>query len=325
MQATSRPFEGPQDFAIMARVISESWQASAPIVSCTVGDIEWWRIDDAEQVLDGKVRIWEVGERAVGWEWLDPPYAGDWHLQPGIELVQFLDPFLDRIEASAAAAPAPGSATPEVQTPPVRLATRAWAMDADNEAIAVLALRGYQPDGMARSHWVRALPAIGGVPVPEPPLPSGYQHASVRWPEDLAARVEVHRAAFAPSTMTLEQYLRLAKLPHYDPERDRVIVAPDGTFAAFANAWWDPDGLVGELEPVGAHPDHRRLGLARAACLKAIAVLEELGARYVVINTGRTNLAAEGLYESLGCVRVTTSRRYARPLDAGARRYNPAR
>jgi ribosomal protein S18 acetylase RimI-like enzyme len=315
MSATSRPFERPSDFGLMQRVISESWRLAAPLVSCTVADIEWWTINDPDQTLSGNVRLWELDRRAVGWEWLDPPYAGDWHLQPGMDPAPFLDPFLDRIEAAARAA-APGSdATADAPADPALRSTRAWAMDADPAAIAVLTRRGYVPDGLALSHWIRTLRIVGGDPVPEPSLPPGYRQASVRWPTDLDRRVEVHRAAFAPSKMTRARYEGLISLPHYSPDRDRVIEAPDGTFVSFANAWWDPDGTVGELEPVGTHPDRRRLGLARAVCLRAIATLETAGARYVVINTGRTNLAAEGLYESLGCVRVTTSRRYARPLD----------
>jgi ribosomal protein S18 acetylase RimI-like enzyme len=321
MPATSRPLEGPDDFALMGRIITESWRLAGPLVSCTVGDIEWWTINDPDQVV-GFIRIWELDGRPVGWEWLDPPYAGDWHLQPGLDRAPFLDPFLDRIEANAAAAP-PAPATPAAAPPvadapaaePVVPASRTWAMDADPGAIAVLERRGYALDGLALSHWVRTLPVAGGAGLPDPPLPPGYRHASVDWPEDLERRVEVHRAAFAPSRMTTLKYGAIQALPHYAPERDRVIVAPDGSLAAFANAWWDPEALVGELEPVGTHPDHRRLGLARAACFRAIASLEALGARHVVINTGRANLAAEALYEGLGCVRVTTSRRYARPLD----------
>lgn len=315
MGATSRPFEGPSDFELMARVISESWRIAAPVVSCTVGDIEWWTINDPDQALPGWVRIWELDGRAVGWEWLDPPYAGDWHLQPGIERGPFLEPFLDRIEAAASTAASEADGPSGVGTAgSVTRATRAWAMDADADAISILTRRGYEPDGLALSHWVRTLPVAGGAPVPEPLLPPGYRHESVRWPADIDRRVEVHRAAFAPSKMTREKYDGLSRLAHYNPERDRVIEAPDGAFAAFANAWWDPAGAVGELEPVGTHPDHRRRGLGRAVCLRAIASLEAAGARHVVIKTGQANLAAEGLYESLGCVRVTSTRRYARPL-----------
>lgn len=307
MIASSRPFEGPADFARMQRVVSESWQQARSRSNCTVGDIEWWTVNDPDQPLAGQVRLWFLDGDAVGWEWPDPPLAGDWHLRPGLDRTPFLEPLLDRLEAVARATRA--------ADPAVAL-TRTWAMDSDADAIAVLTRRGYVPDGMALSHWLRTLPVDDGAPVPDPPLPAGYRHASVRWPADLEARVEVHRAAFAPSKMTLEKYRLLDALPHYDARRDRVIVAPDGTFAAFANAWWDPDALVGELEPVGTHPDHRRLGLARAVCLAAIRDLDALGAREVVINTGRANAAAEALYEGLGCTRVTTSRRYSRPLPA---------
>jgi mycothiol synthase len=305
MSYSTRPFEGPDDFVTMGRILSESWRLARPLVSHTVADLEWWTVNDPDMALIGQARIWLWDDEPVGWEWLDPPATGDWHLRPGLDPAPYLEPMLDRIEATARAAR---------ESDPAVAATTAWSMDADPAAIAVLAGRGYVADGLALSHWVRTLPIAGGPPVLDPPLPPRYRHASVRWPEDLPERVEVHRAAFAPSKMTLEKYNLLSALPHYAPERDRVVVAPDGTFAAFANGWFDPDGLVGELEPVGTHPDHRRKGLARAACLAAIRELERAGAREVVINTGRSNLAAEALYERLGCVRVTTSRRYARPL-----------
>jgi mycothiol synthase len=290
----------------MEQVVSESWRRGRPIVSHTVGDLEWWTVNDPDLALVGMARLWLLDGEVVGWEWLEPPASGEWHLQPGIDPAPFLGPMLDRLEAMAGLAR---------RTDPGATA-RTWAMDADPAAIRALAARGYVDDGTALSHWVRTLAVAGGPPVPLPPLPPGYRYASVRWPEDVARRVDVHRAAFAPSKMTIEKYGLLPARSHYSPQRDRVVVAPDGTFAAFANGWFDPMGLVGELEPVGAHPDHRRKGLARAACFAAIRELELAGAREVVINTGRANQPAEALYESLGCVRVTTSRRYARPLPA---------
>ena len=287
----------------MGRIVTRSWLQAPPIVSCTVGDLEWWRVNDPAQPLEGNAEIWELAGIAVGWGWLDPPYSGDWHLAPGLDPGPFLDPFLDRIEAAARDVAPSDPARP----------TTAQALDTDLAAIEVLTRRGYVADGLAISHWVRAMPAAGGEPIAAALLPDGYRHAAVRWPSDLERRVAAHRAAFAPSEMTLEQYSRMEAFPHYAPERDRVVIAPDGSVAAFTTAWWDPVAHVGELEPVGTHPDHRRRGLARAVCLAALSQLARLGARYVVINTSRSNVAAEGLYEGLGCERVTTRRRYARP------------
>ena len=118
--------------------------------------------------------------------------------------------------------------------------------------------------------------------------------------------------------MTVEKYRTLAAARHYAPERDWVVEAPDGTFAAFANAWWDPVGRIGELEPVGTRADHRRLGLGHAVCLAAIASLDALGAPEVLIFSDTANAASEGLYASLGARAVTHSRRWTRPLGDAA-------
>jgi len=310
MPATLRPYRGAADLSEMQRIVTDSWLRAGPLVSCTVADLEWWQVNDPDQPLEDNAAIWELDGRSVGWEWLDPPFAGDWHLAPGVPAAPFLDPLLDRIEAAARAAPT--NSAGDDGNPPM---TRVWALETDAPAVEVFERRGYAPDGLAISHWVRVLPNAGGEPLAGSALPPGYRHASVHWPDDVDRRVEAHRAAFAPSRMTRERYSLMRRQPNYAPDRDRLVVAADGVVAAFATAWWDPVARVGELEPVGTHPDHRRRGLARAACLRALQILDELGARHVVINTGRSNLAAEALYEGLGCALVATRRRYARPLD----------
>jgi mycothiol synthase len=313
------PYRGPDDFATMARVITESWRASGPLAGVTVGDIEWWTVNDPDQALEGNAEVWLLDGEPVGWAWPDPPSSGEWHLRPGVPRAPFLAPLLDRLEAAVTAAAAAGAAGPVISlagklVQAVPTATTTWAMDTDGDAIDLLAGRGYEADGMALSHWYRRLPRGGGAPIPDVALPAGYRHASVRWPDDIGARVEVHRSAFAPSRMTVEKYRRLEGLPHYAPERDRVVVAPDGSFAAFANAWYDPVARIGELEPVGTHADHRRLGLGHAVCFEALRALDAAGAEACTIFSHQANTASEALYASLGCERVTTSRRYARPL-----------
>lgn len=313
-----RPYHGPDDFDLMLRILSESWRRAGSRSNATVGDLEWWTADDAELPSEGLAWLWLADETPVGWAWLEPPNSVDWHLRPGLERAPFLDAMLDSLEAtarsarSARAAEQDGAGFPANE--PVGT-TLAWAMDDDSDAIQVLARRGYLSTETTRVHWIRTLPAAGGAAVEPGALPPGYRHGHTHWPDDLAARVEVHRSAFVQSTMTVERYRRLSSLPHYAAERDRVIVASDGTLAAFANAWYDSVALVGELEPVGTHQDHRRLGLARAVCLEAIRRLAAAGAREVLIFTGGSNIAANRLYESLGCIRAMTSRQYARPID----------
>jgi ribosomal protein S18 acetylase RimI-like enzyme len=108
----------------------------------------------------------------------------------------------------------------------------------------------------------------------------------------------------------------------YRPELDQVAVAPDGSFAAFCLCWLDEGNRVGDLEPVGTHPDHRRLGLARAVCLAGLRSLRDAGADtalvYSVGGSGATRL-----YESVGFAsrsRHLAFRKPARELAGNVRR-----
>lgn len=150
-----------------------------------------------------------------------------------------------------------------------------------------------------------------------PALPAGYRIRPLAGRDDIPARVDVHRAAFPPSRLTIEKYERLFTLPHYRPEDDLVVEAPDGTFAAFALAWWDPDGRVGEFEPVGTHPEHQRRGLSRALLTFGLRRYAERGASVVQVYSDATNPASEGLYEAVGFRRRAFHRRYERPGGPG--------
>jgi GNAT superfamily N-acetyltransferase len=126
---------------------------------------------------------------------------------------------------------------------------------------------------------------------------------SVR-PDEVAARVEAHRAAWRPpdmpwptarlaeidpaatSSFTEEKYARCRATWLYDAELDLVAVAPDGSFAANCLAWLDPSTGVAEIEPLGVHPAHRRRGLAGALCQEVARRVTDRGGREVFINTG---------------------------------------
>jgi len=117
---------------------------------------------------------------------------------------------------------------------------------------------------------------------------------------DLAARVAVHRSAFHPSRVTETSYAAVMAAPLYRPELDIVAVAPDGSFAAFALGWLDPAIAAVELEPVGAHVEHRNRGYARAACAEVLRRARAAGAREAVVWSVVGNEPADRLYRSLG-------------------------
>jgi ribosomal protein S18 acetylase RimI-like enzyme len=113
-------------------------------------------------------------------------------------------------------------------------------------------------------------------------LPEGYSVKSID-ADCVDARVDVHRAAWEPSLVTREVYERVMVTWPYREVFDIVAVAPNGTFAACCIGWLDPTTRVAEIEPVGTHPDHRRLGLAQAVCAEAIERLSVAGCEEVVI------------------------------------------
>ena len=112
---------------------------------------------------------------------------------------------------------------------------------------------------------------------PSRSLPEGYRLRTVE-PADLEARVELHRVVWEPSRVTVESFSKLQTVWPYRADLDCVVEAPDGSLVAYCLAWLDDANRVGELEPVGTHPDYRRRGLASAVCLFALHRLQEEGA-----------------------------------------------
>ena len=81
---------------------------------------------------------------------------------------------------------------------------------------------------------------------------------------------------------------------------DLVAMAPDRTFAACCLFWLDEENAVGQIEPVGTHPDYRRRGLGRALIEEGLRRLRALGATtaYVRPEDPRPDLLQS--YESCG-------------------------
>ena len=143
-------------------------------------------------------------------------------------------------------------------------------------------------------------------------------------PRTSRRRVEVHRAAFAPSKLTIAKYELLVRQPHYAFDRDVVVEAPDGSFAAFAMCWIDPVGRVGEFEPVGVHPDHQRRGLGRVVMRHGLRLMRAAGMLDAIVFSLRTNAASEALYRSAGFDELAIHRRYTKACPPRGRSPEPA-
>ena len=137
------------------------------------------------------------------------------------------------------------------------------------------------------------------VDLPEPVLPEGYLIRAVRGLDEAAAVAKVHAASFG-STWTPEMYRKVMQSPGYAAERELVVEAADGTFAAFTVTWHDAVNRTGLLEPVGTHPDHRRRGLGKALVLYAMRKMAAEGMNYATVVNKGTNEAACQLYRACG-------------------------
>ena len=135
-------------------------------------------------------------------------------------------------------------------------------------------------------------------PIPESEVPGGY---TIRYPSgedegELEQQAAVIKRVFNVD-LNADAIRVLRRVPTHC--EDLVVVAPDGTFAAFCSIWFDEFNRIGTFEPVGTHPDHRRLGLAKAMMCEGLRRLKDLGATVAFVGTGY-DAPANRLYESVG-------------------------
>ncbi|MBX7213910.1 MAG: GNAT family N-acetyltransferase [Thermoflexales bacterium] len=156
----------------------------------------------------------------------------------------------------------------------------------DEATLRWLGGQGYRPNGHDYIILARDLRAR----IEPPALAGGAVVRAMADEADFVARTELHRAVWAPSRVTLEGYRLTRTAPGYDPELDLAIVLPDGRFAAYAIVWLDAGNAEGEFEPVGAHPDLRRLGYGRDVLLAGMQRLQARGARRAIVYCTEANV-----------------------------------
>jgi ribosomal protein S18 acetylase RimI-like enzyme len=290
---TQRPAGSIDDLRTATDLMSAAWRSGAATVAESPAAIEWWYALSFPDPLSDHLRLWSDDGRPVAWSWHEPPEI-ETHVWTG------------DAEADVAAYRALLTAILD-ETGEGELG--AFAAEDDAASIGVLAALGFTPEGRRLSQWQRR--ASDG-PLAVPPLPDGYRIRGLRGADEFPARVELHRAAFPTSRLTVEKYERLLTVPHYRIEDDVVVEAADGSLAAYALGWLDPIGGVAEFEPVGTHPDHQRRGLSRALLTSGLQRFFDAGARIVQVYSDASEAPAEALYEATGFHRRAFHQRYVR-------------
>ena len=280
MTYVSRPWANDDDDALLRDVLRACWALAGAPAYCTVGDLDWWRAGTDDPDVMQRVRLWfAAGGQVAGFSWLDPGDIGLFS-HPAHRAVE--SPMLVWAEGAARAA---GD-----------LRLTAWAFDGDAARRQLLRERDYRRDEASYVHFYREL----GDDLPTPALPPGYTLRHLRGAADLGQRVAVHRDAFAPSRMTVAKHRAVMASPTYRRDLDLVVVAPDGSFAAFGIVWLDAANRHGVFEPVGCAVAHRRRGLAAAIVREGQRRLRAHGATAATVLSAADNHAARRLYASVG-------------------------
>ncbi len=301
-----RPYETDADLRGMYALLMEARSRTNDWRYWHVGELAFgFFMIDCHLDPRKHVRVWHEKDRVVGYAMLGDDAYFDWQVLPEVEG--------KGIESEALAWAAELLAELRVDDAerwkgPMIVATRI-----DNaERVAFLEQHGFTRAEYVEVNMLRSLAA----PIGEQQVPPGYVVRSLSDdPAEVSLRAEAHREVWHPWTVgevTDEQYARFMRMPGYDRDLDVVAVAPDGTMAAYVNGWLDPVNKIGDLGPVGAREAYRRQGLARAVLLECLRRMKARGMNRVCVSTGEDNVAARGLYESIGFRIVNRHAEYAR-------------
>lgn len=285
-------YQGSRELGLMQDVVQREWDLS---VRHHIGDLAWGRASRQADLRDWPTALWMEDAVCQGWGWITMPDTLDMkvsrdHPELGGEILQWFEKT--------------GSGD----------ALNVEVLEHETALIDALSGRGYkeardQPFSSHTCHTLKSLPDVV--------LPPGFVARSMREDIDVELRAEAHALAWSllpfqengvqkdvavTSKVTPQRYLAVKNAAPWRADLDWIIQAPDGTPAACCIMWYDAANKVGELEPVGTHPDYRRMGLGEAVCLSALHAAKAAGAtRAIVYPRGDAAYPVPGkLYTKLG-------------------------
>jgi mycothiol synthase len=139
------------------------------------------------------------------------------------------------------------------------------------------------------------------LPVNDYRIPQGFVVRPLR-DDEVDAYVQLHRETFGSKNMTAAWRRRIRQHPDHVPNLDLVVAAPNGRLAAFCVCWLDAHGAekIGQIEPLGCHPDFRCYAAGRLALAEGLRRLQAHGATETFVETDSWRNTAFRLYESMG-------------------------
>lgn len=278
-----RLFGGPIDFAaIMALAV----QAPVEQFSATAlpYQLSSWAADDP-----ANLGLWEDGQgRLLAFAIFQVPFGSLYYtLHPAIDSVAFLPTILTWGNARAAAVARERGAP---------FTFSVFAADGHHQSAAQIEAHGFTHQPPTRVLLLRE----GEEPPLRPAVPPGFRVRHLHGPAEVPAATALLAAAFNITTVTEPWRQRILQQATYRPELDVVVEAPNGDLAAFCLCWLHPHGRIGQVEPMGTHPNYQRLGLGRAALIEGLWRLHDLGVERVYVGTSAANQRSLPLYQAAG-------------------------
>jgi ribosomal protein S18 acetylase RimI-like enzyme len=284
---TLRAYSGADDLQRLIDFLIAERQRQ-PIQRWHVGDLVWRTFYSDKFNPARNIRLWEENGEVVGFGFLYPPNGADLHPRD----VALLPEMIVWAQANSQ----PGE---------FYVAT----LDTDQAEIAWYEAQGFQAHPPFGYHLRRPLES-------QPPamsLPSGFIIRPIAGESEVPARAAIHRLAFESQAVTDAGYRKMIQAPLYQRDLDLLVIAPDGRIAAFCLCWLDTVNRVGLFEPVGTHPDFRRMGLASAVMHEGMRRMQARGMDSALVSTASENAASTALYQSLGFRLESGERVYVRP------------
>jgi GNAT superfamily N-acetyltransferase len=299
-----RPYESDDDVALLQAFNAAAAAETGGCGYVHPGDIPHRLFNGNKYFAQSEVMtIWEDGAGVAAWVLVGPRHRSyDAQVRPDLRGAAFEREVLAFADARTAEL--------------MRLhgiAADAMAGDAfrcDEVRIALLSESGWVPDGEPPYVINRARIADLAAPT----VPAGYAIRQATGVGEAAALAAVHAAAFPGAGWTTELYRGVMESPGYDPGRELVVEAPDGTLAAFAVTWHDDLNRTGLLEAVGTHPDHQRRGLGKAVVTHAARHMATTGMEFAIVANFMSNAASAALYRSVGFAPWHVLDGYTKPL-----------
>jgi predicted N-acetyltransferase YhbS len=291
-----RAYTGAADLRRMQSLVSSRFGVGVE----HPGDLAWAMRDNGHIELGARVALAERPDGAlVGWTWF--------HLNGWFDAVSVGEPRQDLADTLVRAALDTAARCAAAGDALERLT--GLCPDNDPHLAAALSAQGFTEMETDLEVTRRALDDL---PALDPP--AGYRVRGMEDDDLVHERVECHRAAFVPSSLTAAGLRRVHRTWPYRPELDRVVLDADGRVVASCLGWYDPQSGWGLLEPVGTRPSHQRQGLATLACLDALHRLREAGAHSAQVSC-ESGSAGCATYHGLGFRTVQRLRMYRRPTS----------